>query len=152
MDFDAVDRVALGDGIDNILSFRHFAEHGVFTVQPGSGGMGNKELGSVGAGSGISHGKDAGSVVEEVAAEFVFKLVAGATHACTGRVAALNHEVGDDAVEGNTVIEALGGQVQEGCRRDGSLGGEYGQFDIALGGFDGDVFVCSHAGIIDRER
>src|SRR5262249_45901244 len=37
----------------------------------------------------------------------IFELIAGAAHAGAGGIAALDHEVGDDAMEDGSVVEAL---------------------------------------------
>ena len=58
----------------------------------------------------------------ERAVELVGELVAGAAGAGAGRVAALDHEIGDHAVEGGAVVERLAGL------------GAFGQADEVLHG------------------
>ena len=43
----------------------------------------------------------------------VLELVAGPARAVPAGAAVLNHEVGDDAVEGDAVVEALTGKLRE---------------------------------------
>src|SRR5204863_1210160 len=55
-----------------------------------------------------------------VVVELVLEGIAGAARAGTGRVAALDHEVGDHAVERHAVVEPLAGELAEvldGLRR-----------------------------------
>ena len=80
-DFDGIDRVALFDGVDNILSFCHLAENGVFAVEVGSGDVGDEKLAPVGVGPRVGHRKDSGLVVLEALTDFVGKAVAGAAPA-----------------------------------------------------------------------
>ena len=47
---------------------------------------------------------------EWVVFAFVFEFVARSTHTGAGRIAALRHEVGNDAMEGDVVVKALIGQ------------------------------------------
>ena len=98
-DFDRFDGVALGDGVDDVLAFGHRAEDGVLSVKPRGGDVGDKELAAVGPGSGVGHGEDAGFVVLEFRRALVLEAIARAAAAGAGRVAALDHEVRDDAVE-----------------------------------------------------
>ncbi len=59
------------------------------------------------AGAGVSHGEAAGNVEGEGGVELVLEVVAGVAHAGADGVAALDHEAGDDAVEGGSVVEGL---------------------------------------------
>ena len=101
--------------------------------------MGDEELAAVGARAGIGHRQHAGFVVTRFSAAFVLEAVAWAAIADAVRAAALDHEIGDDAVEFQAVVEAALDQVDEigdGHRR---LVGE--QFDAdgaAVGVEDGD--------------
>ena len=56
-----------------------------------------------------------GLVELAAALELVVELVAGAAAAGAGRVAALDHEVGDDAVEDGAVVERA--PLRSGCAR-----------------------------------
>jgi hypothetical protein len=83
------------------------AEDDVTAVQPGRDDRGDEELGAVGVRAGIGHGQRARRRVRER------KVLVGearavdglAAHArAVGEVAALQHEVGDDAVEGGALV------------------------------------------------
>ena len=62
-----------------------------------------------------------------------------ATSACG--IATLNHEIRDDAVEGQTIVEAVGGEIEEICDGDGCLAGIEGGIDISLGGVENDADI-----------
>ena len=68
--------------------------------------MGDEELATVSPWAGICHRKYARFVVPSVGVELVTEFVSGIAGACSGRVAALRHEVWDHAVKGNVVVEA----------------------------------------------
>lgn len=144
MNGDGIDGVTLFDGIDDILTFGDFAEDGVLAIEPGGSDVGDEKLASVGSGACVGHGENTGNVMLEVGAAFVFKFVAGTTATCSCRVSALNHEVGDDAVEGDAVIKSLVCQIEEIGGSDGSFGGKDGKLDVSLVGVKCDIFVRSH--------
>lgn len=152
MDFNGGDGVTLTDGVDNVLALGNFAEDRMFAVEPWGGDVGDEELGTVGARTCISHGKDARGVMLEVWTAFVFKAIARTTHACACRVATLDHEVSNDTVEFDAFIEATRGEVEERSCRYRRLGGEYSQIDVALGGMDRDIFVSSHVLTLGRRE
>ena len=106
-------------------------------VSQGVGGDGDKELAAVGSGAAVGHGQLAG-LVELVrrALGLVAEAVAGPAHAGAGGVAALDHEVGNDAMEDGAVEELVGGLFAGGGV--GPLFGALGQFDEVLDG-DGRV-------------
>ena len=99
------------DGLDDVQTLGHGAEHDVLAVEPGGLHGAEEELGAVGVGARVGHGEDAGAGVLELEVlirEFgaVDGLSAGAV--VVGEVSALAHEVGDDAVEGGALeAEAL---------------------------------------------
>ena len=111
--------------------------------------MSDEELGAVGTGARIRHGKYAGAIMLEVRAAFVFKTVAGASHARPGGIAALDHEIRNHAMEFEAVVKAAGSQVQEGSRRHGRLGSEHRQLDVSLGSMDGNILVGCHARMLN---
>lgn len=102
--------IHLGDLGYNLLgsSVSYLAKDGVVVVQVRGRRHGDKELGTVGAWAGISHGQQEWAIELQLRVEFILELVSRATAAGAGRVAALNHEVIDDAVEDCTVIERAG--------------------------------------------
>ena len=69
-----------------------------------------------------------------VVVDLVLERVAGPAGPGAGRVAALDHEVADDAVEDHPVIEALAGEVGEVRDRLRRVLVEEGQLDVAVVG------------------
>ncbi len=69
--------------------------------------MGNEKLASIGVRSRVSHREDAGTVVPEGFVKLVLKLVSGIAGTGSLRAAGLNHEVGDDTVEGQLIVKTL---------------------------------------------
>ena len=119
-----------------------------------------KELAAVGVGTSVGHRNNACVVDERVVLAFVFELIAGATHARAGRVAALCHKVGNHPVEGDVVVVAFFGQKDKiidglgGCRwvefeDDFALRGAHCS-DVLFGNIDGHLgralplFVIGH--------
>src|SRR5713226_9851315 len=76
--------------------------------KPLRGRYGDEELRAIGVGAGVGHGQLA-RLVEAVwrALGFVLELIAGAAEAGASRVAALDHEVGNHAVEDGAVVEPV---------------------------------------------
>jgi len=145
-DVDAGDFVAAADGVDDILTGGDFTEDRVFAVEPVGRDVSDEELGAVGARAGIGHGEDAGFGVFEGRVEFVTELVAWAAGAGAGGVAALDHEVGDDAVEFDAVVVAALGEVEEVGAGHGRLRGEERAFDLAFVGVNDDADVSHEMG------
>src|SRR5580693_10093848 len=81
------------------------AKNGVLAVQTCVGNFCDKELRAVGIGSSIRIGHTAGTIELEVIRRFVLEGIAGITGSGPHRVAALNHKVGNDAVESGAVIK-----------------------------------------------
>ncbi|KAG1438240.1 hypothetical protein G6F57_019936 [Rhizopus arrhizus] len=131
---DRMDHVALLDRIDDGLAFQDLAEHGVAAVQPIGLDVGDEELAAVGVRAGVGHRQRADLVLHAVL--LVFELVARATGATTLRAAALDHEVGDHAVEDQAVIETVRDQVHEVGHGQRRLVGEQLDLDRALGGVE----------------
>ena len=84
------------------------AEDGVAVVQPRGRVDGDEELGTVRARASVSHGQQVRAVELQLRMELVGELETRAASAGAGRVAALDHEVIDDAVEDCAVIERTG--------------------------------------------
>ena len=132
------------DGIDDVHAFGHLAERSVLLVEVRSVHVHDEKLAAGGVRiHGAGHGQHAAGVLEvvfeAVARELTLDAVARAAHAGAGRVAALDHEAGDDAVEDHAVIKALFDQtdkVTHGVRRD--LRVELGADDAAVFHFNGD--------------
>ena len=83
------------------------AEKRVVLIKCVVGLLGDEELAAVGVGAGVGHGQAAGLVEVQIWIEFILKLIAGVSQAGSRRVAALNHELRDDAMEGGAVVERL---------------------------------------------
>ncbi|MPN63595.1 hypothetical protein SDC9_211359 [bioreactor metagenome] len=97
------------------------------------------------------HRQHAARVLERVGkavlAELARDRVARSAHAGAGRVAALDHEAGNHAVEDQPVVKALLDQVHEvGDRIGRDFGEQLGLNHIAVVHFDGHNGV--HAGIL----
>src|SRR5690606_25520878 len=135
LDLHRVDRIALGDRVDHRQTFGDLAEHGVAAVQPVGLDVGDEELAAVGVGAGIGHGQHA-ALVRDAVAGFVLEAVAGAATAGALGAAALDHEVRDDAVERQAVVEPALGEVDEIGHGQGGLFGEQVHLDYALGGVE----------------
>ena len=121
-------------------------------------------------GPGVGHGQQVGLVEGQLGVELVGELVAGATGAGAGRVAALDHEAGDHPVEDRPVVEgALGaargvlgrvlrgalGQLDEVADGLGRLKPEELDPDVATVGVQGRVEVAHgapscHGGLCGR--
>src|SRR6185437_2053880 len=104
---DRVQRVALLHSVYDILPLLNLAKHGVLAIEPVGDNMRNEKLAAVGVGSGIGHRKGPDLVLVGIAPGFILEAVAGAAAAGGGRIAALNHEVIDDAMEHGSVVELL---------------------------------------------
>src|SRR5690606_9295158 len=103
-DLHRVDLVALGDGVHHLHALGDLAEHGVAAVQPVGLHVGDEELAAIGVRAGIGHGQDP-ALVGHAVAGLVLEPVARAAAAGALGAAALDHEVGDDPVEVQAVVE-----------------------------------------------
>src|SRR5579864_1891980 len=121
------------DRIDRLHSSRHLTEHGVLAVKPRRGaGRDDEELRSIRVGPSIRHGQRAAHHLVWV--DLVLEGVAGTARAGAVGVPALNHEVTDDAVEDDAVIEVIRGQLPEVLDRLGGILVEQLELDGARGG------------------
>src|SRR6266545_5850965 len=130
----AVARVGLSaaDPVDDVHPARDLAEDRVLAVEPrGLLGGHDEELRAVGVGARVGHRQRAAHHL--VLVDLVLEGVAGAAGAGALRAAALDHEVGDDAMEDEPVVEALAGQLLEVADRLGGLVVEQLEGDLALG-------------------
>src|SRR4029079_2231300 len=112
-------RVERRDRVHDVHSSGDLAEDGVLAVEPWARVRGDdEELAPVRIRAGVRHRERAAH--DRVVVEVVLEAVAGASGAGSGRVATLDHEVGDDAVEDDAVVEPVSGELAEvldGLRR-----------------------------------
>ena len=98
-----------------------FSEYRVLAVEPRRRHERYEELRAAGVRPRVRHREHAGLVVAQPLAELVLDDVARAAGAVALRAAALDHELVDDAVEGQPVVEALlreVGEVLDRVRRE----------------------------------
>lgn len=91
-----------GDFIQDIKTFGQMPKNDIILSQRISG-MHDEELRAIGIGSGIGHGDRAARII--AGKRFIVKLIARAAGAVTFRIAALDHEILDDAMENGAVIK-----------------------------------------------
>ena len=99
----------------------------MFAIEVGGGAVEDEELGCIGVFPFVGHGDYSSSVVGEGAVEFVFEGFVpdgGAAAACSRRVAALEHEVADGAVEGDGVVVSFFCELDEIVNGFGGVFGE----------------------------
>jgi len=132
---------ASGYGIYDIHAGDDLAENSV-VVRKRSVLVHDEELAAIGVWARIGHGDRASDITGLIrrrrGIQFIGELIAWSSPASASRIATLDHEAGDDAVEYRTVIEALVSEREEildRVRRIGVIGLEY---DSAFVRLDGD--------------
>ena len=102
------------------IPWRHLAEDGVDPVEVRLGCVADEELAAAGVLPGVRHRERPGHVLVGVEVGLALDLVAGAAGAdarvvgvLRERIAALDHEVGDDPVEPGAVVELAVGELLE---------------------------------------
>jgi len=140
-----LDKITARNGVDHVLPFGHFAEDGVFSIEMWGGAMGYEELRTIGVGTGVGHGEDAGFVMTAMGLAFTLEFVTGITTAASIRATTLDHEVGNHPVKGQSVVKFARGEVEEGANGDGCVIGEEGEVDVALAGLHSN-FDIVHVG------
>jgi hypothetical protein len=125
------------------------SEDGVLSVQPVGGDVGDEELGTVGVGACVGHGEAADFVLRFAWADFIGEFIACVAGAGALGASALDHEIGDDAMKFQSVIEAIAGEKDEVIHGLGRVLGEKIDGDLAARGIkNGGVFF----GGVDRHR
>ena len=100
----AVSASTFFDFVYELHAGNNFAPDGVFAIKAGNTVEADEELAVTAIGIiGASHGDCASNKL--LLGELSWQIFAGATHAGTGRIAALSHEAIDDAVEDNAIIK-----------------------------------------------
>ena len=135
-----------GDFFDDIQTVGDLTEHRVAVVEERGRGGGDEKLGAVGSWTGVGHGENTRAAVTEIGVEFISELVTRAAAAAFGWIAALQHETFDHAVEGNAIVIAALGEIEEIRASDGSFGRIKGCVDVACGGVECDFNI-----VHDRE-
>lgn len=142
------------DRIDNVAGslVGNFTEDRVAAVQVRGWAEGDEELRAVSARASVRHGQQVRLVELQLWVKLVFELVSRAADADAERVAALDHEAADNAVEDHIVVErtfAFGSGLRVGpfagaiCEagevrhRLGGVIAEQVDLDIALVGVEG---------------
>src|SRR6202035_111235 len=122
---DVLDPVARLDAVEHLLAGDHLPEDRVAAVEMRLGREGEEELAAAGVRAGERHADPPAGVAPAI--DLVADGVARAAEAVAAGIAALHHEVGNDAMEGEAVVEALAGEVEEveaGQRRVGAVEAE----------------------------
>ena len=96
--------------------------------------MHDEELGAVGVGSSVGHGYGTAGII--ACKLFVVESVSRAAGTVSLRIAALDHEAGDNAMEFCVVVEAFFGEENEVVGCNGSIGSVKFQVHGAFGGVD----------------
>ena len=103
--FIAVITAHSGNLANEVNAFNHFAEYGMMAIEVGCRDFGDKELRAVGIWACIRHREDTRRIMAKFIVEFVTESVTGATSSRSAGAAALNHELRDNSVKDNAVIE-----------------------------------------------
>ena len=107
--------IAGPDGIDHLQPIYHLAEAGMVAVEvSGIGpGVADKELGTTGIAACMCHGKHTAVVVLVATGKLTIDFVARSPGSGSGRVAALDYEIGNYPVENKAVVVAFFRQGHE---------------------------------------
>merc|ERR1719480_366381 len=113
--------------VDNVHALDDLSEHHVLAIEPLGLSGAEEKLGTVGVGPSVGHGEDSRSGVLQLEV-LILELVAidglASSSVSGGEVATLAHEVGDDAMEGGSLVavalltRAQGAEVLRGLRDD----------------------------------
>ena len=122
-DNDLLHYVPLADLIDHFQAFVYLPEHCVVSVEVSRivTAMADEELGASGIAAGVGHGEHAPVVVLIVAVQFTVDVVTRSAGACAIRTSALDHKIWNYPVKGQSVVEAMLGQVDKVLYRVGCV-------------------------------
>src|SRR5690606_3013631 len=109
--FDRDDRVILHDGVGDFGAGDHATECGISPIEMGLRGMGDEELAPAGIGSRERHPESSPQIPDPV--DLVADCKARAALPIPAWIAALEDEVGDDAVPAGAVEEPSPGEREE---------------------------------------
>lgn len=138
-DADREDAVAAADVVDDIEPLDNLPEAGVHAVEVPCilAVHADEELRATGVASGVGHREHAAVVALARRRGLAFDRVAWTARPVAPRAAALDHEIGDHPVEGQAVVEAVLGQIDEvGHGARGLVGVEFRLHVALLGGND----------------
>lgn len=152
-EFNGLDGVSLTYGVDDVLPGEDTTKDSMHSVQVRCCTVGDEELRAVAIRhTGISHGEDAGTVMFERWVNFIFKRISGGSPPGARGISCLNHEVGNDAVEGNSVVVTSFGEVEEVCRCNGCFGGVDDEADVSLVRLENEPDVFTGSRLTLREN
>ena len=134
-DLDRLDLVALRDLVDHVHGPRPPCRTRCACRPARRGDVGDEELAAVGVRAGVGHRQHAALVAHAVVG-LVLELVARTAGAGALRAAALDHEIGDHAVELQAVVEAALGEIDEIGDRQRRLFGDTARRGRAAVGFE----------------
>src|SRR2546421_9600629 len=141
------DFVVLRNLVDHVQSLGDLSENGVDSVKVRLGRMAHEELTAAGVLSGVCHGQRPRHVLVDVLLGLALDGVTGAARAHASLpglgdgVTALNHEVGDHAVELGAVVESRVRELFEVGDGGWDFVGEQLHVDSALRGLENGLFV-----------
>src|SRR3989449_4739467 len=139
--------VVLRNLADHVQSLGDLSENGVDSVKVRLGRMAHEELTAAGVLSSVCHGQRPRHVLVDVLLGLALDGVTGAARAHASLpglgdgVTALNHEVGDHAVELGAVVESRVCELLEVGDGDRHLVGEQLHVDRAFRGLENGLFV-----------
>jgi len=138
LEHDFGDLVTRANRVDDFESLHNLAEAGVVAVEVRGvlAAVAHEELRTTRIATGVRHREDAAIVTLVAAAHFALDLVARTTGAGALRAAALNHKVRDHAVERESVVEALRGEITEVLHGVWGVGVVELDVHVALRGLD----------------
>lgn len=125
--------ITLPNPVYHIHALSHLPEHGVHAVKMGLRGMGDKELAAAGILSGMGHGECTCQVFPPV--DLALYGISGTACAVTFGAAALDDEIGDDPMKGETIVESFINEFYKVCDRVGCVFIEQFQYDVSPAGF-----------------